>query len=143
MWLENERCDNLIVDDLAGLSKRHPWAAVAMAVFMFSLGGMPPTVGFIAKLYIFNAALSQNLIGLVVIAAIGSTISLYYYMRIIVKMFMMDVNPALDGLIKPVRSSVTTGLVAVSMVLIIAFGTVGAEPLMKLVKASASETAKG
>ena len=143
MWLENERCDNIIVDDLSGLAKNHPWAASAMAVFMFSLGGMPPTVGFISKLYIFNAAINNNLIFLVVIAAIGSTISLYYYMRIIVKMFMTDVNPALGGIIKPVRSPVTTIVVAISVALIMLFGTAEPESLMRLVKLSAAEISDG
>lgn len=141
MWLENERCDNIIIDDLSGLAKKHPWAATAMAVFMFSLGGMPPTVGFISKFYVFNAALSNDLIPLVIIAAVGSTISLYYYLRIIVKMFMMDANPALGGLITPKKSHVTTAVVAVAVALILAFGTVAPEQLMNLVKSSASEIA--
>lgn len=143
MWLENERCENIIIDDLSGLAKKHPWAACAMAVFMFSLGGMPPTVGFISKLYVFNAALSNELIALVVIAAIGSTISLYYYLRIIVRMFMMDANPALDGLIKPVRSHITTAVVAVAVVLILALGTMLPEPVMNVARSSASEVAGG
>ena len=139
MWLENERCENIIIDDLSGLAKKHPWAACAMAVFMFSLGGMPPTVGFISKLYIFNAALSNDLIALVVIAAIGSTISLYYYLRIIVRMFMMDANPALDGLIKPVRSNITTAVVAIAVVLILAIGTMIPESVMNIARSSAGE----
>jgi NADH-quinone oxidoreductase subunit N len=142
MWLENERCDNLIIDDLAGLSKKYPRAAVALAIFMFSLGGMPPTVGFIAKYYIFNAALSNELISLVVIAAIGSTISLYYYMRLIVRMFMMDVNPALEHLIKPTKSFWTTAIATFCVVGIIVFGTVAPEPLMRLVKLASAEVSK-
>jgi len=143
MWLENERCNNIIVDDLAGLAKTHPWAAVSLAVCMFSLGGLPPTVGFMSKLYIFNAALSNDLIPLVVIAAVGSTIALYYYLKIIVRMFMMDKNPALDGFINPKTSHVTTGIVAIGVVLIVVFGTTSTESLMQLVKASASEVSGG
>jgi NADH-quinone oxidoreductase subunit N len=143
MWLENERCENIIVDDLTGLSKQHPRAAVALAVFMFSLGGMPPTVGFISKLYVFNAALSTNLVGLIVVAAIGSTISLYYYMRIIVRMFMMDATPVLGALIKPRRSMVTTTVVAVSVVIVILMGTVLPEPAMRLARQASGEVSGG
>jgi NADH-quinone oxidoreductase subunit N len=143
MWLENERCENVIVDDLTGLAKQHPYAASALALFMFSLGGMPPTVGFISKLYIFNAALSNNMIALVVIAAIGSTISLYYYMRLIVRMFMMDTSPVLGALIKPVRSRVTTGVVAVCAILIILFGTILPESGMRVARHSAGEVTGG
>jgi NADH-quinone oxidoreductase subunit N len=143
MWLENERCENIIVDDLTGLSKQHPRAAVALAVFMFSLGGMPPTVGFISKLYVFNAALSTNLVGLIVVAAIGSTISLYYYMRIIVRMFMMDTTPVLGALIKPRRSMVTTTVVTVSVIIVILMGTVLPEPAMRLARQASGEVSGG
>jgi NADH-quinone oxidoreductase subunit N len=143
MWLENERCENIIVDDLTGLSKQHPFAAVALAVFMFSLGGMPPTVGFISKLYIFNAALSNNLVGLIVIAAIGSTISLYYYMRIIVRMFMMDASPVLGALIKPNKSNLTIVVVAASVAFILLFGTALPETLLQFARHTSGETAGG
>jgi NADH-quinone oxidoreductase subunit N len=143
MWLENERCENIIVDDLTGLAKQHPLAAVALSVFMFSLGGMPPTVGFISKLYIFNAALSNNLVGLVIIAAIGSTISLYYYMRVIVRMFMMDGSPVLGSLIKPSRSTVTTWIVAISVAVILLFGTFMPEKALRVAQHSAAEVTGG
>ncbi len=143
MWLENERCENIIIDDLTGLSRQHPYAAVALALFMFSLGGMPPTVGFISKLYIFNSALSNNMIGLVVIAAIGSTISLYYYMRIIVRMFMMDSSPVLGALIKPVASKVTVGVVLACAILVILFGTVLPESGLRVARHTAGEVTGG
>jgi NADH-quinone oxidoreductase subunit N len=143
MWLENERCENIIVDDLTGLAKQHPYAATALALFMFSLGGMPPTVGFISKLYIFNSALSNNMIGLIVVAAIGSTISLYYYMRIIVRMFMMDSSPVLGALIKPVASKVTSGVVLVCAILIILFGTLLPESGMRVARHTSGEVTGG
>jgi NADH-quinone oxidoreductase subunit N len=143
MWLENERCENIIIDDLSGLAKKHPWASFALAVCLFSLGGMPPTVGFISKLYIFNAALSNELVALVVIAVLGSTISLYYYLRIVVRMYMMDANPALDGLIKPVRSNIIIGVVAIAVVLLLAIGTVLPESFMNIARSSAGEVTGG
>jgi NADH-quinone oxidoreductase subunit N len=93
MWLETEEASNIQLDDLAGLSQRHPMASFALAVFMFGLAGLPPTVGFMSKFFVFSAAISANLIGLVVIGVIGSSISLYYYLRTIVKMYMSDPHP--------------------------------------------------
>jgi NADH-quinone oxidoreductase subunit N len=139
MWLESDRCDNLIVDDLAGLGKKHPYTAIALAVFMFSLGGMPPTIGFIGKFYAFNAAIQHDLIWLVVVAAIGSTISLYYYMRVIVRMFMNDVNPALLYLIKPTKSAVTIAVVALSLLAVILGGTCAPESVMRLAHVASAE----
>jgi NADH-quinone oxidoreductase subunit N len=110
---------------------------------MFSLGGMPPTVGFISKLYIFNAALSNHMIGLVVIAAIGSTISLYYYMRVIVRMFMMDASPVLGALIKPTRSKITIGVVSICAVLVILFGTILPEAGLHIARHSSGEVTGG
>ena len=143
MWLENERCENIIIDDLTGLAKVHPRAATALAVFMFSLGGMPPTVGFISKLYVFNAALSNNMVGLVVIAAVGSTISLYYYMRVIVRMFMMEPGPVLGSLIKPSRSMVTSAIVAVSVIAVVLMGTILPEITLRVARHSTSEITGG
>ncbi len=143
MWLENERCENIIVDDLTGLAKTNPCASVALAIFMFSLGGMPPTVGFISKLYVFNAALSNNLVALVVIAAIGSTISLYYYMRIIVRMFMMDSTPVLGSLIKPNRSRLTMAVVSIAVVLVVLLGTIFPEPMLRMARHTAGEITGG
>jgi NADH-quinone oxidoreductase subunit N len=110
---------------------------------MFSLGGMPPTVGFISKLYVFNAALSNNMVGLVVIAAVGSTISLYYYMRVIVRMFMMEPGPVLGSLIKPSRSMVTSVIVAVSVIAVVLMGTILPEITLRVARHSTSEITGG
>lgn len=104
---------------------------------------MPPTVGFISKLYIFNAALSNNLVGLIIVAAIGSTISLYYYMRVIVRMFMMEGSPVLGSLIKPQRSFATTVIVGASVALILLLGTLLPEKALRVAKHSASEVTGG
>lgn len=90
MWLENERAENLHLDDLAGLFRKSPWASVALTICMFSLAGLPPTIGFINKFFVFNAALFSQMYSLVIVAVIGSAISLYYYLRIIVRIFMSE-----------------------------------------------------
>jgi len=78
-------------DDLescAGLSERHPAIAATMAVFLLSLGGLPPTAGFVGKWYVFSAAVQSGYYGLAVIGVLTSIVSLYFYLRVIVMMYM-------------------------------------------------------
>ncbi len=86
--------------DFAGLWGRQPWLALVMAICMFSLAGVPPTVGFIGKFYVFTAAWQAGLEVLAVIGVITSAIAAFFYLRIVVQMFMRDpvreVRPALD-----------------------------------------------
>jgi len=93
MAMEKAEGTGLAIEDYAGLSTRRPSFALAMALFMLSLTGMPPTVGFIGKFYIFRAAIDANLIWLALIGVITSLISAYYYLRIIVVMYMRVGEP--------------------------------------------------
>lgn len=76
------------IKDYNGLSKSHPVVAAMMLVFMFSLTGIPPTAGFIGKFNIFMAAINAGYTWVVVVAVFFSSISAYYYMRIVMNMFM-------------------------------------------------------
>jgi NADH-quinone oxidoreductase subunit N len=76
--------------DYEGLSKHHPLASVLMLIFMFSLTGIPPTAGFIGKLYVFLAAINAGYTWLVVIAVIFSAISAFFYLRIVMLMYMRE-----------------------------------------------------
>lgn len=78
------------MDDLAGLFRRQPWLAVAMALCMLSLAGVPPTAGFWGKLYVFTAAWEQGYYWLTLIAVLTSAVSVFFYLRIIAQMFMRD-----------------------------------------------------
>ncbi|MEE9443715.1 MAG: NADH-quinone oxidoreductase subunit N [candidate division Zixibacteria bacterium] len=78
--IENKTKSNDI-QAFRGLSSKHPWLAVLLALFMFSLAGFPPTAGFVGKFYVFSAAIKSGLIWLVVAAVINSLISVYYYLR--------------------------------------------------------------
>jgi NADH-quinone oxidoreductase subunit N len=74
--------------DYAGLGLERPFLGLCMAVFMFSLAGIPPTAGFFAKYYLFSAAVEQGMVGLAVIGVLNSALSLYYYLRVVVAMYM-------------------------------------------------------
>jgi NADH-quinone oxidoreductase subunit N len=78
------------LDDYAGLSQRHPFAAATLSLFLLSLLGLPVTAGFFGKFYVFKAAINSNLIWLAVLMAVNSIIGAYYYFRVIVAMYMRD-----------------------------------------------------
>jgi NADH-quinone oxidoreductase subunit N len=88
--LERQGETSGMIADFRGLARTHPALAAAMALFLLSLTGVPPLAGFVGKFYIFSAALNVNLVWLVVIAAVNSVISAYYYIGLIVAMYMQE-----------------------------------------------------
>lgn len=81
---------NIRVDQIRGLARRNPVGAAAMTLFLLSLAGIPPTAGWFGKLYVFYAAMQQGLIGLLIVGALNTVISFYYYSRPIVAMYMQE-----------------------------------------------------
>jgi NADH-quinone oxidoreductase subunit N len=76
--------------EYVGLGRRHPVAAVALCILLFSLAGIPPTAGFFSKFYLFRAAVNEGFIVLTVVAVLNSVVSAYYYLRVTVAMYMED-----------------------------------------------------
>jgi NADH-quinone oxidoreductase subunit N len=105
------------ISDLAGLSRTHPSLALALAIFMFALSGIPPTAGFFAKLYVFLAAIDANLAGLAVIGVVTSVVSAFYYLRIVKVMYFDEPAAAFD---RPLTAELT-GVVFVTAVLTLFF----------------------
>lgn len=85
--LSNEEGDAEELNDLRGLSTRHPWYALLMMLFLFSMAGVPPLVGFFAKLYILQAVVNAGFVWLSVIAVLMSVIGAFYYLRVIKLMY--------------------------------------------------------
>ena len=133
MWLEEKNCRNLHLDDIAGLGRKYPYASIALTIAILSLAGMPPTVGFLGKFFIFTQVLQGEQVGLVILAALGSTISLYYYLRVLVRMYMSDPDPI--SLLAPQKSLLTTTIVATSVILLILMGTLFTQPVLSWVSA--------
>ena len=77
-----------LIEDYTGMGKRAPLLALGLTLCLVSLIGMPPAAGFMAKFYIFSAAVQHNLLWLVVIAVINSVISAYYYLRVVKVMWL-------------------------------------------------------
>ncbi len=86
----------LELEDYAGIGFKYPWIGITFSIFLFSLAGFPPTGGFLAKFYIFVAAVRQGLVPLVIIGVLASLISVFYYLRIIVYMYMREPSKEIE-----------------------------------------------
>jgi len=115
--LSRQEDQGVEIRDYTGLARRHPLYALAMTVFMFSLAGVPPTGGFIAKFYAFSAAVKADLIWLAVIGVLMSAVSAYFYLRVLVVMYMQDPAEAEDASFVPATtdSSLDTGIISFSL----------------------------
>ena len=94
--------ENLELEDYSGLGFQAPLLGLAMSIFLLSLGGLPPLAGFVAKFYIFQAALNEGYVILVVLAVLNSAISLYYYLKVIVFMYMKEPKGELKISLTPI-----------------------------------------
>jgi NADH-quinone oxidoreductase subunit N len=103
------------LDALAGLARRAPWLAAAMALFMLSLAGVPPLAGFFGKLYLFGAAIQADLTWLAVAGVINSVISAYFYLRVVAAMYLHEPAPEAPSGVHPALG-VGVGLAAVAVV---------------------------
>jgi NADH-quinone oxidoreductase subunit N len=86
--LEEPERPNDRISDYAGLWNTRPGLAALMTIFLLSLGGFPPTAGFIAKWYVFNAAVSAGYAGLAILGVLTSVVAVFFYLRVIVMMYM-------------------------------------------------------
>ncbi len=108
-------------EDLAGIGRRHPGAALPFSLFVFSLAGIPPTAGFFGKYFLFRASIDAGFYWLTVIAFINSVIGAYYYLRVLVYMYMRE--PAAGAPVAtPMRSRYVNVALIVSAVIVIALG---------------------
>jgi len=104
--------------DFSGLHFRNPVAAFAMLFFMLSLGGIPPTAGFMGKFWLFSAAIESGYVWLAVIGVLNSALSLYYYLRIVVFMYLKKETSGSE----PVTTPVLAVTLAVALAATIALG---------------------
>jgi NADH-quinone oxidoreductase subunit N len=130
--VERVGSSNTPITDYRGLAGRHPGLAAAMTLFMLSLAGIPPLAGFVGKFYLFSAALDAGLVWLVIIAVLNSAISVYYYVRVIVAMYMQE------GDVKVERLGTRPGLligVAVAAAAVVIIGLLP-QPYMTMSKSA-------
>ena len=122
---------SLEVNDLRGIGRKYPWMGMSMTILLLSLAGIPPLLGFFAKFFVFSAAIEQDMYWLVFWGAINSVISVYYYLRPIVVMYMSEEETS------EVLSAhlMTRGTVIVTAVLIVVLGILSS-PLFRMVQNS-------
>jgi NADH-quinone oxidoreductase subunit N len=121
--LEKAEGKGLDLQDYAGLGRKYPLLAAAMLVFMLSLTGVPPTLGFFGKFYLFGTVIAADFIGLALVGVLTSLISAYYYLRVVVVMYMHPGEPEVQ---RDPWLQVTTGVAAVGTVVLGLF----AQPLL-------------
>ncbi len=121
MFLARQGFESEEIADLAGLGKRAPWLAGVMTIFMFSLAGVPPMVGFYAKLSILQALVTTNLAGyiwLAVVAVLLSLVGAFYYLRVVKVMYFDEPVDAT----KPVQGRGISALLAANGLAVLVFG---------------------
>ncbi|MBU6258081.1 MAG: NADH-quinone oxidoreductase subunit NuoN [Burkholderiales bacterium] len=103
MYLSRQGFESEQIEDFAGLSRRSPWVAGVMSIFMFSLAGVPPFIGFFAKLAVLQAMIVTNqplYIDLAVVAVLFSLVGAYYYLRVVKVMWFDEPNQA-SAIVRP------------------------------------------
>jgi NADH-quinone oxidoreductase subunit N len=119
--LERENGENLMIDDYRGLGRRRPGLAIAMALFMFSLVGLPPFAGFFGKYYLFTAAVRADMVWLAIFGVVASVISAWFYLGLIVTMFFREpegemTQPGVGGLSRTALAFTVVGTLAVGLI---------------------------
>ena len=102
------------IDQFRGVGLRYPALGALMLIFLLSLGGIPPTAGFVGKFYLFSAAVKQGYIWLAIIGVLNSAVSIYYYLRVVVYMYMVGVEGEQEPLHFP-GIAVTLALMAAAL----------------------------
>jgi NADH-quinone oxidoreductase subunit N len=131
--------DRLVqIDDYKGLAFERPGVAACLTVFFLALAGFPTTAGFLGKLYIFRAAIHSHLIGLTTLALLNSVVSVYYYFKIIVAMYMREGKTETAGVVLswPVRAALAVSILGIFYLGLapngfVGFTTLATLPLLK------------
>ncbi len=123
--LERPDGQGLTLDDYAGLGRKSPLLAATMTIFMLSFVGVPPTIGFMGKFYLFRIIIQGGYLGLAIIGVFTTLLSAYFYLRLVVIMYMREGQPI-------IRTEFWTRAVAVVAAILVIVLTVTAEPILSL-----------
>jgi NADH-quinone oxidoreductase subunit N len=123
---------DVAIVQLAGLHRRSPLLAMALMVGVFSLGGIPPTIGFTGKFLVFNAAMERGYFFLVLIAMINVVVSLYYYIQVVKATYLLEPDEELP----PIRLSIPAIILTVVMIMVIVVGGIWPSHLFELARAA-------
>lgn len=118
LYFELEGTRGATLDELNGFSKRHGVGALVFAVFLISLTGIPPTVGFVAKFLVIQPVLDAGYAWLAVILALNAVLAAFYYLRVVVHIYMYDAETGAPAIIPSRLLSVSLGVTALAVVLL-------------------------
>ncbi len=121
------------IADLAGLARTHPMVAFALAIFMFSMSGIPPLAGFFGKFYVFMSAIEAGLYVLAVLGVLSSVVAAFYYLRIVKVMYFDEPDAVLD---RPIGGTLAVVLAGTSTFTLLFFLAPG--PLLARAQAAAA-----
>jgi NADH-quinone oxidoreductase subunit N len=118
MLIAQKEDEGYDIRNFAGIGFRYPALGALLTLFLISLGGIPPTAGFIGKFYLFSAAVKNGYIGLAVIGVLNSAVSIYYYLRLVVYMYMVPAGAEAPAP-RPPRIAFSLALCASAAVVIV------------------------
>lgn len=127
------------IADLAGLARSRPGMAALLTLFAVSLAGIPGTVGFTAKFFLFKSAVDAGLIGLTIVAVLGSLISVYYYLSLAVVMYMREPG---DAKLRPAAATLELVVLGICALVVLALGIFPSDAPWWLLDARALEWAR-
>ena len=116
LFIDSEGTRGATLDELNGFAKRAPGGALAFAVFLVSLTGIPPTVGFVAKVFVIQPVLDAGMVWLAVVIALNAVLAAFYYLRVVVHMYMYDTDAKMPLLVSPRLLSLSLGATAVATI---------------------------
>jgi NADH-quinone oxidoreductase subunit N len=118
LYLDLEGTRGATLDELNGFARREPLGALTFAVFLISLTGIPPTVGFVAKFLVIQPVLDAGYAWLAVILALNAVLAAFYYLRVVVHMYMYDAESGAPALVSPRLLSFSLGISAIAVVVV-------------------------
>ena len=118
LYIDLEGTRGATLDELNGFARREPLGALAFAVFLISLTGVPPTVGFVAKFLVIQPVLDAGYVWLAVLLALNAVLAAFYYLRVVVHMYMYDAESGAPALIPSRLLSFSLGVSALAVVVL-------------------------
>ena len=118
IYLDLDGTRGATLDELNGFARRRPAGALAFAVFLISLTGIPPTVGFVAKVFILGGVLDAGITWLAVVIALNAALAAFYYLRVVVHMYMYEVDANAPRILRTQLLSVGLGIAGIATVVI-------------------------
>jgi NADH-quinone oxidoreductase subunit N len=116
LYIELEGTRGATLDELNGFAKRHGLGALVFAIFLISLTGIPPTVGFVAKFLVIQPVLDAGFTWLAVLLALNAVLAAFYYLRVVVRMYMYDAAATAPTLVPSRLLNVSLGVSAFAVV---------------------------